>query len=118
MPEPQSALEYEVHPAQLRNDLDLSRERMARLMDVSAKTIERWEHSRVLPANVRRRSRLAQIQQVVELGLTVYTSDGFHRFLRVPLAEFDGRTALQMMEQDQVDRVVSALAADYEGLGF
>lgn len=118
MPEPQSILESEAHPGQLRNDLDLSRERMARLMDVSAKTIERWERGATLPTSARLRSRLAQIQQVVELGLTVYTPSGFHRFLRAPLAELDDRTALQMMEQDQVDRVLAALAADYEGLGF
>ncbi len=107
-----------IHPKRLRDDLRLSRERMARVFDVSAKTIERWEHGATLPANARVRSRLAQIQRVVELGLTVYTPSGFHRFLRAPLAEFDGRTALQMMEQDQVDRVLAALAADYEGLGF
>jgi DNA-binding XRE family transcriptional regulator len=103
---------------EMRSTLDLSRERMARVLDVSAKTIERWEQGAALPAHVRVRSRLARIQEVIALGLVVYTPDGFRAFLRTPLAEFDGRTALQLLEQDQADRVLAALAADYEGQGF
>ncbi len=30
---------------EMRSTLDLSRERMARVLDVSAKTIERWERA-------------------------------------------------------------------------
>lgn len=107
-----------LRPAQIRGDLDLSRERMARLMDVSAKTIERWEHGNTLPASVRLRSRLAALQSLIDLGASVYTSEGFHLFLHTPLPEFNGRTALQMIENDQIDQVLAALAADYEGLGF
>jgi DNA-binding transcriptional regulator YiaG len=33
---------YTLRPDELRRDLNLSRERMARLVDVSAKTVERW----------------------------------------------------------------------------
>ena len=82
-------------PQQLRADLRLSRERMARLLDVSAKTIERWEARDALPASARVRSQLAQLQEIVELGLTVYTPDGFTRYLATPLPTFGGRTALQ-----------------------
>lgn len=108
---------YSLRPGELRHDLRLSRERMARLVDVSAKTVERWEQQDALPANPRVRSQLAQIQAVRDLGLAVYTPDGFQRFLQTPLPLFKGRTPLQMIEQSEIDRVLDALATEYEGLG-
>lgn len=109
-----------LRPDELRRDLNLSRERMARLVDVSAKTVERWEAQRALPARAgaRVRAQLARIQEVRDLGLTVYTPAGFQQFLRTPLPAFDGRTPVQMIEQGQVAAVVAALASDYEGLGY
>ncbi len=64
-----------MRPDELRRDLKLSRERMARLMDVSAKTVERWERQQSLPARTSSRIRalLAQIREVRDLGLCVYT---------------------------------------------
>jgi hypothetical protein len=113
-------VEYTLRPDELRRDLSLSRERMARLVDVSAKTIERWEDQRSLPtrASSRIRAQLAQIQAVRDLGLCVYTPEGFHQFLKTPLPAFDGRTPLQMIEQGKADDVISGLASDYEGLGY
>jgi transcriptional regulator with XRE-family HTH domain len=113
-------VEFTLRPDELRRDLSLSRERMARLVDVSAKTIERWEQQRSLPtrANSRIRTQLSQIQEVRDLGLCVYTLEGFRQFLKSPLPTFAGRTPLQMIEQGRVDDVISALAADYEGLGY
>jgi hypothetical protein len=84
----------------------------------SAKTVERWEERDALPASGQVRSRLAQLRQIADLGLTVYTPDGFPRYLMTPLPTFGGRTALQLIEQGEGDRVLAALAADYEGLGF
>jgi DNA-binding XRE family transcriptional regulator len=103
---------------EIRSTLDLSRERMARVMDVSTKSIERWEQGATLPTNSRVLGRLARLQELIDLGLQIYTRDGFRIFLRAPLAEFGGRSALQMLEQDQADKVLAALAADYEGQGF
>ena len=113
-------IEYAVRPEELRRDLHLSRERMARLMDVSAKTVERWEHQHALPAraSTRIRAQLAQIQEVRDLGLCVYTPEGFRQFLKTPLPTFDGRSPLQMIEQGRADDVIAALASDYEGLGY
>lgn len=109
-----------LRPDELRRDLNLSRERMARLVDVSAKTVERWEGRQALPARASSRVRvqLAQIQELRDLGLTVYTREGFQQFLRTPLPTFGGRTPLQMIEQGMIADVLAALASDYEGLGY
>ncbi|MBI3972211.1 MAG: helix-turn-helix domain-containing protein [Chloroflexi bacterium] len=104
-----------LRPRELRQALGLSRERMARLLDVSSKTVERMEESDRLPSSAVAAARLAQIEQIVELGLMVYTPEGFEHFIWAPLPTFGGLTALQMIERDQADQVLGALATDYEG---
>ena len=105
----------------LREALSLSRERMARLLDVSAKTVERIEAASVNGARPRwptgrmAAARLAEIQQIVELGLMVYTPEGFVHVMSTPLATFGGLTALQMIELGRGAEVFGALATDYEG---
>lgn len=105
-------------PRNLRERLGVSRERMGRLMDVSAKTIQRWEAKNTAPESLRLRRRLALIDEIINVGLLVYTEEGFHEFMITPLAEFDSCTALQLIERDQEERVLAALASDYEGLGY
>ena len=60
----------------------------------------------------------AERQELFELGLCVYTPEGFDLFLYTPLPGFSGLTALQMIEQGHAKAVLAALASDYEGLGF
>ncbi|MBI4322390.1 MAG: DUF2384 domain-containing protein [Chloroflexi bacterium] len=110
--------EGHISPRQIREELRISRERMGRLLDVTSKTVERWEERSSLPGTRELVNKLAKIQEIVRLGQAVYTPEGFRRFLTTPLAEFDGRTALQLIEIGQADRVLAALAADYEGLGY
>lgn len=105
------------HPRELRAALNVPREFMARLMGVSAKTIERWEARPEPPAAGLVKLRLSQLQAIAELGRMVYTSEGLPRFLSMPLPCFGGHTAAQLIEVGQSDRVLAALAADYEGIG-
>jgi len=103
----------------MRGAMGLSRERLAPLLGVSAKTIERWEARGDLPlSDPLRMSRLTEIATVIELGTMVYTQLGLARFLRLPLAIFDGQNALQLIERGQAVQVLGALASDYEGIGY
>jgi transcriptional regulator with XRE-family HTH domain len=97
--------------------VNLSRERMARLLDVSAKTIERWEAQDAAPSDRAKRERLARIAELATLGKIVYSPAGFERFLTTPLPTFNGLTALQLIEQGKIEQVLAAVAQDYEGLG-
>lgn len=107
-----------VQPRDLRTAFRLSRERLARLVGVSSKTVERWEARPTRPARDETRERLAQLREIAELGAAVYTRDRLADFMTAPLAEFDGRTPLQLIERGEADRVLAALAADYEGGGY
>ena len=104
-------------PRMVRERLGISLERMGRLMDVSARTIHRWEASDALPQSIPLKRRLASIDEVARLGRLVYGDEGFRDFLTTPLGEFDDLTALQLIERGQEDTVLAALASDYEGLG-
>jgi transcriptional regulator with XRE-family HTH domain len=106
----------ELPPRALREALGVSPEQMARLLDVSAKSVERWERDGKLPARTAVRQRLAQLQEIVELGLTVLKAEGLLMALHTPAPIFDGCTGLQLIERGQGQRVVGALAGIYEGV--
>ncbi len=105
------------HPREVRAAIGLSRERMAHLFGVSAKTIERWEARESLPSGALVRQRLAELQEIATLGRIVYTPEGLTLFLTTPMPAFDGRTGVQLIESGKAARVFAALATDYEGLG-
>jgi transcriptional regulator with XRE-family HTH domain len=107
-----------IQPRDLREAFRLSRERLARLVGVTAKTVERWEAKPTRPARDEVRTRMAQLREIAELGATVYTREGLRTFLEAPLAEFAGLTAIQLIERGEADRVLAAIAADYEGAGY
>jgi transcriptional regulator with XRE-family HTH domain len=107
-----------VQPRDLRDVFRLSRERLARLIGVSAKTVERWEAKPVRPARDEVRARMAQLDEIARLGAAVYSREGLADFLDAPLAEWDGRTALQLIERGEADKVLASLSSDYEGAGY
>lgn len=100
----------------LRKSLKLSSEEMTRLLDVSAETVERWDLQDASPSRTAR-ARLAQLEEIAALGRIIFTAAGLAHFLTTPMPLFDGHTALELIESDQGERVLGALAADYEGLG-
>lgn len=101
----------------VRADLDLSREKLARVFDVSAKTIERWEAKGSLPKDAAGRRLLTELREIVDLATVVFGAEGMRRFLALPLPGYDGATPLQLIERRQSSAVLAALATDYEGIG-
>ena len=102
--------------AALRAALGVSRERLARMVDVSAKTVERWERGDTQPSGGSA-ARLARLHEIAELGQLIYSPAGLPRFLTTPMPVFGFKTAAQMLESGDGALVLAALAADYEGLG-
>jgi hypothetical protein len=105
-----------IQPRQVRLTLGVSRDRMGRLLEVTAKTVARLEDENRLPAQPAVATRLAKLKELTDLGLLVYTPDGFVRFMATPLPVFDGLTALQLIERGEVERVFAELAATYESV--
>jgi DNA-binding XRE family transcriptional regulator len=105
-------------PAAIRAQLSLSQEKLSNLLKVSTKTINRAEKQQTPLKDVDVRTRLAKLQEIATLGLMVYTADGLKEFLTTPLPIFDKYTAIDLMSIGEFDRVIGALAADFEGLGY
>lgn len=112
---------YEMGPtdqlsvASLRARLGISRERMGRVLDVSTRTIQRWEDADQLPSNRWVRGVLVDLDRVLRLGLEIFTPDGLQSVMTQPQPAFDNRSGLDLIEAGEVGRVISEFAGAYEG---
>ena len=88
-----------------------------RLLKVSSRKVARWEKSNSGPERQEQKERLAHLQEIIDLGTKVYTPEGLREFFSTPLPEFGNKTAFDMFFIGDYEAVLSALAADYEGLG-
>ena len=102
----------------IRKRFDLSQERLSTLLRVSVKTVSRWEKKQGKPQKQEQIMSLAKLNEIWELGRKIYTKEGLKEFLRTPLPVFDGKTAFDLIKIGEYDRVIGALAAELEGVGF
>lgn len=105
-----------LNPRSIRRSLGISRDRMGRLLEVTSKTVARLEDQDRLPAQSAAATRLAKLKELADLGLLVYTPEGFAQFMATPLPAFGGLNALQMIERGDIERVFAELASTYEGV--
>lgn len=101
--------------AAIRHDLGVSRERMARLLDVSSRTIARWEDHQQLPSNRWVLQVLIQVSNIVELGHESLTPDGFRTLMTTPQPVFGHRSGVELIERGEAEAVYRELAGMYEG---
>ena len=101
--------------ADIRANLGISRERMGRVLDVSARTIQRWEDNDQLPTNRWVMQVLIQLQNIVDIGLEVFTPEGLHRVMTNPQPGFDNRSGLDLIESGDGRRVFGEFATLAEG---
>jgi uncharacterized protein (DUF2384 family) len=95
----------------------MSREKLAQLIGVSPRTLNRWSKSGAGPERREHITRLAKLHEILELGIKVYTAQGLRDFFKTPLPEFGHQTAFDILSIGRFDDVLGALAADHEGLG-
>lgn len=101
--------------ADLRETLGISRERLGRVLDVSARTIQRWEDNDQLPSNRWVRGVLIELARIVDLGQEVFTPEGLQAVMTKPQPVFDNRSALELVENGEGERVFGQFALTYEG---
>ena len=108
-------------PALLLNyvldNFPLSREKLAQILGVSPRTVNRWAKAGVGPERREHIERLSRIHEILELGVKVYTTKGLRDFFKTALPQFEHQSAFDMLSIGKFDAVLGALAADYEGLG-
>ena len=101
--------------AEIRHELGISRERMARLLDVSSRTVARWEEQGQLPSNRWVRQALLQISAIIDVARESLTEVGLHAIMTTPQPVFGNRSGLEMIEQGQMETVYRELAGMAEG---
>lgn len=99
----------------VRRDLGISRERMAHLLDVSSRTIARWEDRDQLPTNRWVMQVLVQVRNLIELGRESLTDAGIIAFMSTPQPALGGRSGIEMIERGEVEMVYRELAGLAEG---
>jgi len=97
----------------LRDRLGLSQERLARVLDVSSRSVERWEAG-TLPSDRRVIQLLDRLDEIATLGTEVYGAD-LARFMRLPRRALGGRTAAGALVAGDIDEVLGLLARTAEG---
>jgi uncharacterized protein (DUF2384 family) len=116
-----SAVESHLHildPLSIRTGLAISQKCLSTLLKVSSKTVNRWEKEKRQPCDPEVLWRLAKLKEIKDLGLKVYTSEGFKEFLTTPLPIFEGKAAMDLLFVGDYELVLAALAADFEGTSF
>lgn len=99
------------------DNFPLSREKLAQLIGVSPRTLNRWAKSGTGPERREHITGLSKLHEILELGVKVYTAQGLRDFFKTPLPEFDHQTAFDIISIGRFDDVLGAIAADYEGIG-
>jgi DNA-binding XRE family transcriptional regulator len=109
---------HKLDPKAIRERLSLPQEKASSILKISVKTLSRAEKEGRSLKDSDARSRLAKLDEIGNLAQAIYTIEGIKEFLNTPLPIFEGYTALDLMAIGDYDRVIAALAADYEGLGY
>lgn len=102
--------------ATVRSELGISRERLARVLDVSTRSVARWEEHDQLPANRWVRQVLVQLHNIIELGHESLTPEGFRALMQRPQPTFGHRSGIEAIEQGDAETVYRELAGPAEGL--
>lgn len=97
----------------LRSALGFSRESIARVLEVSTRTIERWEGG-AETENAEALRRLDELSEIVRLGQGIY-GDALARFMATPRRSIGNRTPAAALLRGDLDDVLGILAQAHEG---
>jgi transcriptional regulator with XRE-family HTH domain len=98
----------------VRARLGLSQERFARVLDVSARSIARWEASDSAPVDPVTARRLVTVTEIVALAEEIYGAD-LGSFLSTPRRSLVMRTPRQAMIDGDLELVREVLVDGLEG---
>lgn len=92
----------------LRERLGISQEMLARVLDVSSRSVERWEAG-AAPTDQRVSRLVDRIDEIAALGIEVYGS-GLATFMRMPRRALGGRSPAAALVAGDLDGVMGLLA--------
>lgn len=97
-----------------RVNLGLSRELMSRVLEVSSRSVERWESRERVSLTPDVQRRLATVSEIAELAQEVY-GDSVAGFMSTPRRSLGMRTPREAMVHGDLDAVRDTLINALEG---
>jgi len=98
----------------IRGRLGLSQESFSRVLDVSARSVERWEAHGATRMDAGTARRLAVTQEILSLAAEVY-GDEVAAFMTTPRRTLDLRTPREAMIHGDLEKVRQLLIGGIEG---
>lgn len=98
----------------IRGQLGLSQESFSRVLDVSARSVERWEARGATRMDADTARRLAVTREILALAAEVY-GDGVDDFMATPRRSLDLRTPREAMIHGDLEQVRRLLIDGLEG---
>ncbi len=98
----------------VRDRLGLSQESMSRALDVSARSVERWEAGGSASANPNIQRRVALLAEIAALATEVY-GDDVATFMATPRRSLEMKTPREAMTRGDLEAVRQVLINGLEG---
>jgi transcriptional regulator with XRE-family HTH domain len=98
----------------LRGRLGLSQELFSRVLDVSARSVERWEAKEATRVDAETSRRLAVTQEILALAGEVY-GEGVGTFMATPRRSLAMRTPREAMVRGDLEEVRQVLVNALDG---
>jgi uncharacterized protein (DUF2384 family) len=98
----------------VRDYLGLSQESLSRALDVSARSVERWEATGATSSNADVARRVALLTEIADLASEVY-ADAVSTFMATPRRSLGMRTPREAMTRGDLDAVRQILINALEG---
>jgi transcriptional regulator with XRE-family HTH domain len=104
-----TSIELDSFIDRLLENLGLSKAELAQALDVSERSIKRWQAGRSFP-QYESRARLVELERLAERLLMSFPDlSSIHSWLRAPNASSDGRSLVDAILMDRFDLVNLAL---------
>jgi DNA-binding transcriptional regulator YiaG len=102
----------------IRVTLGISQEILAQILRVTVRTVSRWEKGETQPTSPGDIAQIKRLKALMDLGLKVYSRQGLQSLLAEAQPVFGNKTGIDMLAFGEYERVVAAIEADFEGLGY
>jgi transcriptional regulator with XRE-family HTH domain len=98
----------------LRSRLGLSQESFSRALDVSTRSVERWEAKGATTEDSETIRRVSVLEEISQLAKEVYGTD-VETFMRTPRRSLEMRTPKEALVRGDLDAVRQVLIRSLEG---
>lgn len=99
----------------VQEEIGLSNRQMAQLLRTSPNKVAGWVQSDCVAFRAEQMRQLVRLDLMLVLAAKVYPENKVRAFFATPLAEFDNKSATDLLLEGNFQSVVKTITAAYEG---